>query len=453
MIEDRKPIVAESALLVGLYTTTDPEEPDLSLDELSSLVEAAGGVAVGRTYQRRAPARASRGADGASKTPTRVRAMNAATFVGRGKAKHVANLVEDLEANLVVFDNELSPGQIRELEKIVGCKVIDRSELILDIFATRARTREAKLQVELAQLEYTAPRLRGMWTHLERQAGTGGSGVGLGMKGPGEKQIEIDRRLVKKRISTLREELARIHSRKEREVQSRSDRMFTVGLVGYTNAGKSTLMNVLTNSQEFAADQLFATLDTKTKRWALEPGVSAALSDTVGFVRRLPHHLVASFRSTLEAALHADLLLHVIDASHPQVLEQVAAVEEVLDALDCEMGRVVPVLNKADKVTDEDVLSVLRVKLADAITISAKTGAGIADLELAVAERRRHAWITVRIEAPAGDGRVQAFAKSRGLVRSERFDEDRWIAEIEIGRAALHGLRRAGDSARITELD
>jgi GTPase len=441
MLEDRRPITAEKALLVGLYTTADPGEPDLALDELGALVEAAGGEVAGRTYQRRQGHGAA--ADRAAVTP--------ATFIGRGKAAHVAELVENLEANVVVFDNELSPAQIRELEKIVGCKVIDRSELILDIFASRARTREAKLQVELAQLEYTAPRLRGMWTHLERQAGTGGSTVGLGMKGPGEKQIEIDRRIVRSRITRLRHELGRIHGRKEREVAGRAAGAFTVGLVGYTNAGKSTLMNALTGAGTYQADQLFATLDTKTRRWPLEPGVAAALSDTVGFIRNLPHHLVASFRSTLEEALTADLLLHVIDASHPQAIEQVAAVERVLVELGCDLGRVLPVLNKIDRITDEEHLSILRARLHGAVAVSARTGQGISELSHAVAARRRAAWICVRVEAPAANGEVQAFARSRGLVRSERYEEDVWIAEIELARASLPRLRRSGE-VRVEEL-
>lgn len=432
MFDDRKPTSAERALLCGLYAGGDPDEPDLSLDELASLVEAAGGVVVGRSYQRRGSG------DRLAITP--------GTFIGRGKAETVKQLVEDLEAKIVVFDNELTPAQIRELEKLVGCKVIDRSELILDIFASRARTREAKLQVELAQLEYTAPRLRGMWTHLERQAGTGGSSVGMGMKGPGEKQIEIDRRIVKDRLSKLRDELTRIHGRKQREVAGRGARVFTVGLVGYTNAGKSTLMNALTRAETYAADQLFATLDTKTRRWRLEPGADVALSDTVGFVRNLPHRLVASFRSTLEEALHAELLLHVIDASHPQVMDQVAAVEQVLVELEVDLGTVVPVLNKVDAVTDDDTLVVLRARLEGAVCISARTGAGLDELSNVVAQRRRATWVRVRASAPAGNGKVPSVARARGLVLDELADGETWSAEVELPRAALPHIVRAGGS-------
>jgi GTPase len=438
MINDHIQSGPDRAILVGLFTGADPDEPDLALEELASLVEAAGGEVVGRTYQRRSP-RANGGRE----------AVSPATFIGRGKAEHVRDLAAELEATVVVFDNELSPAQIRELERIVGRKVIDRSELILDIFASRARTREAKLQVELAQLEYTAPRLRGMWTHLERQAGTGGSGIGLGMKGPGEKQIEIDRRIVSRRIARLRSELERIHQRKEREVRARTTRAFTVGLVGYTNAGKSSLMNHLTAAGTYAADRLFATLDTKTRRWKLAPGTDVALSDTVGFVRNLPHHLVASFRSTLEEALSADLLLHVIDASHPQVLDQVAAVEQVLASLGCELSRVVPVLNKVDRPIRAEQLATLRGRLPGSVAISARTGEGIDALGLHVVERRRASWTTVRIEAPAGAGKVHALIRLHGRIVSEDYDGDRWIGEVELARSAVRHVREAGEVGKV----
>ncbi len=444
MIEQANSVQAEPTLIVGLYGHGDLDEPDRSLDELASLVEAAGGYVVGRTYQRRP---AGRGSATPEVTP--------ATYIGRGKAEEVAALAEDLEAKLVVFDNELSPAQIRELERLLGRKVLDRSELILDIFASRARTREAKLQVELAQLEYTAPRLRGMWTHLERQqAGTSGAGLGLGMRGPGEKQIEIDRRIVKQRIARLRAELNHIHSRKQREVRGRNTKVFTVGLVGYTNAGKSTLMNALTGAGTYAADKLFATLDTKTRRWRIAPGADVALSDTVGFVRKLPHHLVASFRSTLEEALEADLLLHVIDASHPQVLEQVAEVERVLADLGLDLGRIVPVLNKADQVANDDDLMVLRNRLGGAIVISAKTGHGLESLAEQVGRQRRSGWVRIEVDASAGNGKLQAIARSQGQVIDEQFDGDRWIAAIEVPRAALPAMHRAGgDGAAIREAE
>jgi GTP-binding protein HflX len=285
-----------------------------------------------------------------------------------------------------------------------------------------------------------------MWTHLERQAGTGGSTVGLGMKGPGEKQIEIDRRIVKGRIAKLKEELEAIHGRKQREVQSRIANAYTVGLVGYTNAGKSTLMNALTDAGTYQANKLFATLDTKTRQWKLGAGPVVTLSDTVGFVRRLPHHLVASFRATLEEALNADLLLHVIDASHPQALEQITAVERVLAELGSDLGRVIPILNKTDAITDPDALVVLRARMPGAISISAQTGDGLELLTAEVARRRSATWINVRVSSSAGNGKVQAVARSRGCILAERFDDDRWIAELVMSRADLPALRGAGEA-------
>ena len=434
--DSRSPVQSERALLVGLYLKEHTLDPDLMLDELESLVEAAGATAVGRTFQRRR---------------TR-RDLCAATYIGRGKAEHVAELVAAHEANLVVFDNELSPAQIRELEKIIGKRVIDRSEVILDIFALRARTREAKLQVELAQLQYTAPRLRGMWTHLERQANAGGAGV-LGTRGPGEKQIEIDRRIVADRITRLRDELSRMHERKQREVAGRGEGGYCVGLVGYTNAGKSTLMNALTDAGTHAADQLFATVDTKTRKWQVVPGLTAMLSDTVGFVRNLPHMLVASFRSTLEEALSADLLLHVIDASHPQAAEQIDAVDAVLEELGCDKDRVLCVLNKVDCVTDTDDLVVLRARLPNAVCVSATRGDGIEELSRVVAEHRRRDWVWVRLTVPAGEGKVQALARARCHIRTEAYEEDAWVAEINVERTVLARFRQLSRELTVEQLN
>ena len=263
-----------------------------------------------------------------------------ATLMGRGKVEEVTEQVELHDPSAVVVDNDLTPAQVRSLEKAWKRRVIDRSELILDIFARRAKTRQARLQVELAQLEYLAPRLRRMWTHLERTEGA------IGTRGPGETQLETDRRLLRKRVTDLQRELAVIEGRKRREVASRAEG-FTVGLVGYTNAGKSTLLNTLTGSEEFAADMPFATLDTRTRRWVLGDGRLVLLSDTVGFLQRLPHHLVASFHATLEEALSADMLLHVVDASHPDAPQQMAAVVQVLEELAAAAPTQALVLNRS----------------------------------------------------------------------------------------------------------
>ncbi len=423
MIEKRQE-VAEKAVLVGAYHGRDLALADVHLDELESLVSAAGGESVARLIQRFGDSRSA----------------SPATYIGSGKAEFLAELVTGNEANLVVFDNELSPAQVRSLEKIVGCRVIDRSELILDIFAGRARTREARVQVELAQLEYTAPRLRGMWSHLERQSGGGGAG-GLGLRGPGEKQIEIDRRLIGKRISRLKEELAVIHKRRRREVDARVGKHYCVGLVGYTNAGKSTLLNQLTAADTYSADQLFATLDTKTRRWRLPGGIETMLSDTVGFVRSLPHQLVASFRSTLQEALEADLLLHVIDASHPQVSEQIDTVEEVLEDLGCDLSKLICVLNKADLVADPDSITVLRARLPETVVISAVTGEGIEDLSDLVRTRYQDSCITFQIIAPLDSGKLQAFAKANCGVSEESYSEDSWTATLRVPESLIAKMR------------
>ena len=279
-------VVREAAVLVGVLLPDD-RTSDSPLEELEGLAQAAGARVVGQLTQRREK-------------------PDPATYMGKGKVDSLKRLVDSVEAEVVLFDNDLSPGQTRNLERDLEVKVLDRTELILDIFAGRARTYEARLAVELAQLEYSLPRLKRLWTHLSRQK------KGMGVRGPGEKQLESDRRLVEKRINDLRSELAAIHRRKEREVATRRD-VRTVSLVGYTNAGKSTLLNLLTGADVLTQNALFSTLDTRTRRWHLPGWGPILLSDTVGFIRGLPHHLIASFRATLEEARQADLLLHVAD--------------------------------------------------------------------------------------------------------------------------------------------
>lgn len=420
-------------MLVGVLlpgAVVDWRDP---LGELASLAEAAGAHVVDRMVQRR-------------------QEVDAALFIGRGKAEELRERVSRHGADVVIFDNDLSPSQIRNLEQIAGVKVLDRSELILDIFASRARTKQARLQVELAQLEYTAPRLRGMWSHLERIAGAaGGSGAGvvggIGTRGPGERQIEIDRRLVHRRIVQLRRELASIDLRRQREVASRRD-MFTVCLVGYTNAGKSTLMRALTGARVPVQDRLFSTLDTKTSRWSLGRGRVVLLSDTVGFVRDIPHHLVASFKATLEEALHADLLLHVVDASSPLAEAQVEAVRKVLAELHVEQTPTITVLNKMDAVEDVSVLQVLESRLPLTVRVSARRGEGLEGLREMVDRIYRREHRLVDVATSSGNGRVLAFLDQHGQVISKQFGDGEVRVRARVSPANLARVREmAGEEA------
>jgi GTP-binding protein HflX len=344
------PPKGERAVLVGTVVRQTAAEAR-SLDELALLADTAGARVLGRVTQRRASVRP-------------------ATFVGKGKLEELKSLCEATDAEMVIFDDDLTPAQIRNLEKELTRKVVDRSELILDIFAKRARTRESRLQVELAQLEYQLPRLTGMWKHLERQAG------GIGSRGPGETQLETDRRLVRVRIARLKRELESVE--RERETQrSRRRREFRVALVGYTNAGKSTLFNALTRSNVFVENRLFATLDATTRQMVSPDRQVVLMTDTVGFIRKLPHHLVASFHSTLVEAIEADLLLHVVDSADPQYREQMRAVEGVLEEILETPRPTTLVFNKSDLLADADAAAGLRAEYAESYVTSARTGDGL----------------------------------------------------------------------------
>jgi GTP-binding protein HflX len=309
--------------------------------------------------------------------------------------------------------------------------------VILDIFARRAQTRQAQLQVELAQAEYLLPRLRRMWPHLERTEGA------VGTRGPGETQLETDRRLLRKRVQDLRGELAEIAARRQREVRSRADQ-FSVGLVGYTNAGKSTLLNALTGARELAADMLFATLDTRTRQWRLPDGRVVLLSDTVGFLQRLPHHLVASFHATLEETLHADLLLHVVDAAHPDVEGQIEAVDAVLQELAWGTQADILVLNKVDRVEDPLALRLLaHGRPQEVIEVSARTGFGLERLTAAVARQLDERSALVDVVLPLADGRTVAAVKAQGaLLEEEVLEGERLRLRLRISEAALGNLQR-----------
>jgi len=355
--------------------------------------------------------------------------------------------VQSTDADVVVFDNDLSPAQARNLEKAMGVKVLDRSELILDIFATRAQTVESRLQVELAQLEYSLPRLKQMWSHLSRQ-----KGGGIGLRGPGETQLESDRRLVGGRIRDLKRRLVEVQARKEREVKSRSSE-HTVSLVGYTNAGKSHIMNTLTKAGVLVKNQLFSTLDTRTRQWHIRDWGRVLLSDTVGFIRDLPHHLVASFKATLSEARHAKLLLHIVDASNPHAEEQILAVNKVLKELECDQKQTILVLNKVDLVRDRSVLQVLEAHHPRAVMVSSLTGEGVAQLEDAVMESLASEFAEAEIITSAGNGKVLAFLNAHAEVYRQEFrdDSNEVVVRCHLPRHLLHHI--AGPTVEVRFLD
>ncbi len=397
------------------------------LVELTALAESAGAVVVDRFQQK-------------------IRRINPALYIGTGKAAQLAQRVKRFKADVVIFDNDLSPGQIRNLEEIVKVKVIDRSELILDIFATRAKTRQAKLQVDLAQLEYTYPRLTRMWSHLDSVAGAGGAtaaGIvgGIGTRGTGEKQLEIDRRLVKKRISELKEQLVKIDRRKLREIQGRKE-LFKICLVGYTNAGKSTLLNKITNADVLVEDRLFATLDTRTKKWAPDRGLEVLLSDTVGFVKNLPHHLVASFKATLEEAVLADLLLHVIDVSNPDVVKQIDSVKTVLNEIGCSSKPVLEVFNKVDILDNIGRLEMLQTLYPDAVTVSSRTGIGLEQLTDIVLEKFTGRQILIQVKSSTADGKIHSFLRANAVILEQQYYDGYVLIDAKLGQNQLLALKK-----------
>ncbi len=357
---DTAPVKIERAVLVGLNAavfTKEETATERTLDELEALLETAGGVCCGKMLQNR-------------------HAPDPHSFIGEGKVEELCEMIKNHEANMVIFDNDLTPSQNRALEKLTNVKVLDRSALILDIFAQRAKTKEGKLQVELAQYKYLLPRLTGMWTHLERQEGA------MGTRGPGETQLETDRRLIRQRISRLEDELDEV--RRVRAVQ-RERRMKNsvpvVAIVGYTNAGKSTLLNLLTDAGIPANNRLFDTLDTTTRQLTVSDTCQVLLSDTVGFIAKLPHHLVEAFKATLEELQYADLLLHVIDASDPDRTDHIAVVNTLIEQLAKEGVPVIEAYNKCDLVTDDDI-----PRGKNRLAISARDNLGMDELRKLIEE-------------------------------------------------------------------
>jgi len=381
-------------------------------------VDTAGGTVVGNLLQKRE-----------SITP--------GTFLGRGKLEELKAMVEERSADLVVFDSDLSPGQVRSLEKGLGIKVVDRSEVILDIFAQRARTREARIQVELAQLEYLLPRLTRLWQHLSRLGG------GIGTRGPGETQLEVDRRRVREKIATLKRQLSRVE--KERQVQRKARRnVYSVAIVGYTNAGKSTLFRALTETDTFIEDRLFATLDAKARRLHGRKVPPIVVSDTVGFIRKLPHHLITSFHATLEEVLSADLLVHVVDSSSPHVDEQMEVVEGVLQEIGAVGRHTIIAFNKTD-VSDPDTVRGLKRKHPGAIELSALRRENIDRLEEKILEAVRTERSLATVEIPLSDERLIAHLRSSCEIVQEKILSDKmrmqlWMDEREMGALTRKGI-------------
>ncbi len=424
-------VASERAVLVAVIATGRGDDVADQFAELRALTETAGAEIVGELVQKR---------DKPSGT----------TYLGKGKVEELAALVSMTRASLVIFDNELRPSQIKAIEEATACKVVDRSELILDIFANRAATHAAKLQVEIAQLEYTYPRLRAMWDHLEKIVG--GSPVGIGTRGPGEKQLEVDRRIVQRRLRLLRGELARIQGRKAREVVQRNLDHYTVGLVGYTNAGKSTLFNRVTAGGAFAHSKLFATLSTRIERWDLGAGDSVLLSDTVGFIRDLPHHLVASFRSTLEETVAAQLLLIVLDVSDPLAVQQLEAVNQTLDTIGAVGQPRILLLNKIDDLSDQRELLVWINRHPDALPISAARGDGIEALCELVDEHLNGGIREVKITAEMSDGKTVTLIEKRSTVLDRRYRDGEVEMTVRIGRRQVDELLAGGARIRINGL-
>jgi GTP-binding protein HflX len=415
----------EKAVLLGLQTPSDPASYDEPLEELARLADTAGADPVARVVQRRAK-------------------PDATTFVGKGKAEEVGRLAKSEGATLVIVDHDLAPSQARNLEKAMpGVRVVDRTEVILDIFVRRARSAEARAQVELAQMEYALPRLKRLWTHLSRE-------VGIGLRGPGEKQIEVDRRLVRLRIQDLKRDLAVMQARRRRRVEQR-ERFYSVALVGYTNAGKSTLLRRLTGAEVLVEDRLFATLDTTTRAWDVRPGRRVFLSDTVGFIRDLPHHLVASFLTTLEEARRADLLLHVIDAHDPDAESHVDVVERTLEKIGAGGVPRVAVLNQVDRVTEPLALRLLEERLPGAVAVSAVTGQGVDALGEAVLEAARGRRAPVTIEADAGNGRLLARLREWGEVDDVSYLDGRALVRMRLAPRHFDSVREEGGVVRPVE--
>jgi GTP-binding protein HflX len=417
--DTRAPNPPTRAILVGVKLRDNlMHETEESLQELRQLTETAGIKVVCETIQSR-------------------NMPNPTYFIGEGKVEELKPLIEEFNADAIIFDEELSPGQNRNLERAFDVTTIDRTGLILQVFAQRAFTKEARLQVALAQLEYALPRLTRMWTHLSRLA-TGGSGSRR-LRGPGETQLEMDRRWVRRNIGHVRKALEAVEKQRHTQRRNRSEKI-KVSLVGYTNAGKSTLFNTLTGETVLAEDKLFATLDSTTRKVNLPQKQQILLSDTVGFIKKLPHQLVAAFKATLEEVLEADLLLHIVDASHPEAEAQIAAVNVVLGELDATDIPMFMVFNKIDRLKSDEELHILQCQYPDALPISAQRGDGIPALIDALAHRFAEHGTDLSLCIPYIEGKVLDLLHKHGIVLDIKYATEAVYVEVRLPNRYLKSV-------------
>lgn len=417
----------ESAILVGVAVNGTPvSEVEDHLQELEQLADTAGATVTDRIIQSRP-----------SIDPT--------TYIGKGKVEEIEHLMEMRQTDLIIFDEELSPKQVRNLETKLNCKIMDRTGLILDIFASHAKTNESKTQVELAQLEYMLPRLTRLWTHLSKQKG------GIGTKGPGETQIETDRRIIRERIITLKRKLDKISTQKTTQRKSRNE-LDQVALVGYTNAGKSTVMRLLSHADVLVEDKLFATLDSTTRTVFLNPNKKILLSDTVGFIRKLPHHLVASFRTTLEDVKSADLLLHVVDVSHPNFREHISIVQETLTSIDIIHRPEILVLNKIDVLPEDVELGFIKQEYPDAILISAHRGMNVLELKEKIIAKLEEEYIQKTWDVSTAHYQAISYIHQVSEVISISYRDDVAILTVRINKRHEPSVQRMIESLKEKDL-
>lgn len=406
----------ERAILVGVTTGAGRWETEDHLDELALLTDTAGALVLEKIIQKK-------------------RKIDPTYFIGRGKAEDLSMLINQTKADMLIFDDDLSPAQVRNLEQLTKKKILDRTGIILDIFARRAKSKEARTQVELAQLEYLLPRLTRQWSHLSRQVG------GIGTRGPGETQLEVDRRMIRKRISKLSDELLKI--KKQRQVRRRCrKRNFKVALVGYTNAGKSTLMNTLTKSDVFVENRLFSTLDPMIRRMKISEQLHVLLIDTVGFIRKLPHHLVVSFMSTLEEAVVADLLLHVVDISHPLIFDQIAVAKDVLSQLGISEKPTIYVFNKVDNLDKKGLISRLKNDYQPSVFVSAEKGLFLEDLKNEITRIAQESTLTLKLQVDIGDSDIISKVYDLSEVLDVKYNEKNVQMRVKLSRENSDLLNR-----------